>query len=199
VGYPIKGTAVTIIKITDAPIEQWSDELLAPAAEVGEVVVRGRVVTHAYYNRPESTALAKISDPVTGTVLHRMGDLGYFDEGGRLWMCGRKAHRVETGEETLFTIPCERIFDEHPAVRRTALVGVGAQGTAKPVLCVELNDHAARDEGKLREELRGIAEGNPKTRSIETFLFHPAFPVDIRHNAKIFREKLSRWAGENLS
>jgi acyl-coenzyme A synthetase/AMP-(fatty) acid ligase len=128
-----------------------------------------------------------------------MGDLGYFDEGGRLWMCGRKAHRVETDSETLFTIPCERIFDEHPAVRRTALVGVGAQGKAKSVLCVELNEHAARDEAKLREELRAIAEGNPKTKNIETFLFHPAFPVDIRHNAKIFREKLSVWAGENLS
>ena len=31
--------------------------------------------------------------------------------------------------------------------------------------------------------------------NIETILFHHRFPVDIRHNAKIFRERLAAWAG----
>ena len=198
VGYPVKGIAVAIIKISDEPIEDWTPDLIAPKGEIGEIVVRGRVVTHAYYNRPASTALSKIVDKDTGGHCHRMGDVGYFDDEGRLWMCGRKTHRVETCDETLFTIPCERIFDEHPAVLRTALVGVGVSGAAKPVLCVELSDHASRNEGQLRQELRALAEANPKTRNIETFLFHPAFPVDIRHNAKIFREKLAVWAEETL-
>jgi len=30
--------------------------------------------------------------------------------------------------------------------------------------------------------------------AINTILYHPGFPVDIRHNAKIFREKLAVWA-----
>ena len=36
------------------------------------------------------------------------------------------------------------------------------------------------------------------TRRIETILFHPSFPVDIRHNSKIFREKLAVWAARKL-
>ena len=198
VGYPVKGMAVAIIKISDDSIEYWTEDLIEPKGEIGEIVVRGRVVTRAYYNRPDSTAVAKIIDKDIGIICHRMGDVGYFDDAGRLWMCGRKVHRVETGNETLFTIPCERIFDEHPAVRRTALVGVGVQGSAKPVLCVELTDHASRNEAQLRQELRTLSEANSKTKNIETFLFHPAFPVDIRHNAKIFREKLAVWAAEAL-
>jgi hypothetical protein len=37
------------------------------------------------------------------------------------------------------------------------------------------------------------------TRAIQTILFHPNFPVDIRHNAKIFREKLALWAARQLA
>ena len=53
-----------------------------------------------------------------------MGDLGYLDAQGRLWFCGRRAHRVKTKAGTLFTIPCEAIINEHPDVARSALVGI---------------------------------------------------------------------------
>ncbi len=120
-----------------------------------------------------------------------MGDVGYLDETGRVWMCGRKSHRVITGEGTLFTIPCEGIFNTHPKVFRTALVGVDNQ----PVLCVELEADAAKEDRlRLRKELLEIGSRNELTKSIERIHFHPAFPVDIRHNAKIFREKLAVWA-----
>jgi hypothetical protein len=39
-----------------------------------------------------------------------------------------------------------------------------------------------------------MAQGHAHTAGIERFLCHPAFPVDIRHNAKIGREKLAVWA-----
>jgi hypothetical protein len=29
-------------------------------------------------------------------------------------------------------------------------------------------------------------------------LYHKEFPVDVRHNAKIFREKLALWAAEKV-
>ena len=57
-----------------------------------------------------------------------MGDVGYLDEQGRLWFCGRKSQRITTPQETLFTIPCEGVFNAHPAVLRTALVGVIRKG-----------------------------------------------------------------------
>jgi hypothetical protein len=47
---------------------------------------------------------------------------------------------------------------------------------------------------RLLAEVRELAAASPLTESIRIFLIHPDFPVDIRHNAKIFREQLSDWA-----
>ncbi len=138
-------------------------------------------------------------DTVTGEILHRMGDLGYRDASGRLWFCGRSAHRVTSGDETLFTVPCEAVFNTHPHVFRTALVGIGRNGATEPVLCVELERDARVDRNRLRDELLSRAQEHGHTRSIRRILFHPSFPVDIRHNAKIFREKLAVWATEKSS
>jgi acyl-coenzyme A synthetase/AMP-(fatty) acid ligase len=116
--------------------------------------------------------------------------VGYLDEQGRIWFCGRKAHRVTLADRTLFTIPCEGIFNAHPAVHRTALVDGG--GIA--VLCVELNESVSLDSQQLFAELREMGKRHEITRDIRHFVIHPSFPVDIRHNAKIFREKLAIWA-----
>src|SRR3546814_13192187 len=67
-------------------------------------------------------------------IVHRMGDLGYFDADGRLWFCGRKSQRVVTTTGTLCTEQIEPVFNVHPEVRRTALVGVGERGAQRPVL-----------------------------------------------------------------
>ena len=112
---------------------RWS----CPTGEVGEIVVKGPVVTRTYLHRPQQTAQAKIGD-ADGEVWHRMGDLGYLDQQGRLWFCGRKEHRVETAEGLMLPVTCEAIFNHHPAVFRTALVGVGPRGQQRPVLIVEL-------------------------------------------------------------
>lgn len=193
VGRPVEGITLRIIRISDVPLPEWTDDLELPPGETGEIVVRGPVVTRGYYNRPQSTALAKIADPAGG-FYHRMGDLGYLDEKGRVWFCGRKSQRVTTREKTLYTIPCEGVFNSHPAVYRTALVGVPRNGTTEPVLCVEREKGSTLRPEKLRDELLALGAAHAHTRDIRTILFHPAFPVDIRHNAKIFREKLAAWA-----
>jgi acyl-CoA synthetase (AMP-forming)/AMP-acid ligase II len=199
VGRPVEGMRVKVIRTSDDPIPAWRDDLELPRGEVGEIVVQGPVVTRSYYNRPESTALAKIADPARGAFYHRMGDLGYLDGQGRLWFCGRKSHRVITPAGTLYTVPCEGIFNAHPAVRRTALVGVPRPGGVEPVLCVETEQETAPAPPEvLRQELLALGAANPQTRAIRTILFHPSFPVDIRHNTKIFREKLAAWAAIQL-
>jgi acyl-coenzyme A synthetase/AMP-(fatty) acid ligase len=106
---------------------------------------------------------------------------------------------VVTPSETLFTIPCEAVFNTHPHVFRTALVGVSGPDGQLPVLCVELEKGIRVDREKIRRELLEIGASHIHTHGITTILFHPGFPVDIRHNAKIFREKLSRWAARRLS
>lgn len=198
VGRPVPIVEVKVIGITDEGISKWDDSLCIPQGQVGEIVVKGPVVTQAYFNDGENTGLAKIDD--TGGVRHRMGDLGYFDPQGRLWFCGRKSHRVTLAEQTLFTVPCEGIFNAHPDIYRTALVGVGTGDNRKPVLCVELEASSAKtSQVELTDTLQKMAKQHQHTTGIQTFLFHPSFPVDIRHNAKIGREKLSVWASEKLA
>jgi len=202
VGRPVGDMEIAVITVTDDPIVEWSDDLRLPAGGIGEIVVKGAVVTREYYARPRATALAKIIEP-SGAHWHRMGDVGYFDEKGRLWFCGRKSQRVTTSNGTLFTVACERIFNQHPDVSRTALVGVpdpAAIGdrAQRPVLCVELVRGKQPSE-RLTKELLQIGAANPMTSSITQILYHPDFPVDTRHNAKIQREQLVGWALKRIS
>jgi acyl-CoA synthetase (AMP-forming)/AMP-acid ligase II len=194
VGRPVPGMTVKVIGIRDEPIDAWSDALEIAAGEVGEIVVRGPVLTRAYHNRPDSTKWAKIPGPGKDELWHRMGDVGYRDASGRVWFCGRKTHRVITPAGSLFTIPCEGVFNAHPAVFRTALVGVDRNGATAAELCVELLPDFRGDREQVRRELLALGAAHAHTAAIRAIHFHPAFPVDVRHNAKIFREKLAVWA-----
>ncbi len=194
VGKPVPGLTLKIVRITEEPIAKWSDDLELPVGQIGEIAVQATQASRAYFNREQATALAKIPTS-DGDLLHRMGDVGYLDEQGRIWFCGRKSHRVITKSGTLFTIPCEAIFNTHAGVFRSALVGVPRGGDIEPVICIEREGSPrGHGEAKLREELLALGAKFPHTQAIRTVLFHPAFPVDIRHNAKIFREKLAVWA-----
>ena len=198
VGRPVESMQVRIIPIDDGVIAEWDDARCLPADTVGEIAVNGPVVSSSYFNRPEANALAKMRDPHTGTIWHRMGDLGYLDSKGRLWFCGRKAQRVVTSRGTLFTIPCEAIFNTQPDVLRSALVGIARESDVLPALCVEREAASNRPWREIADELRGLAQRHSHTRTITIFLPHPSFPVDIRHNAKIFREKLAIWAAGKI-
>ncbi|MEM7139065.1 MAG: fatty acid CoA ligase family protein [Myxococcota bacterium] len=192
VGTPVPDIEVKIIRISDDAIEELSSDLELPDGEVGEIAVRGPMVTEAYFGDEEATAKAKI---VTHDgVWHRMGDLGWRDADGRIWFCGRKSHRVELPDRTLFTVQCEKIFDTHPAVYRSALVASHQGGNRTATLCVELEpDVDARRWTEIERELEALAQSNAMLVPVTRFVRHPAFPVDIRHNAKIGREKLSAW------
>lgn len=201
VGYPVSTATIRIIKITDEVVPVWSEALALPQGQVGEIVAKGPMVTRSYLNRPEKTALAKIYEQ--GEVWHRMGDLGYYDEKGRLWFCGRKSHRVETADGLLLPVPCEAIFNLHPAVYRTAVVGVGEYGQQTPVLVVEPRTGSypfgKEAKEKFTQELLQLGAQHAHTRPIQTVLFYTkSFPVDVRHNAKIERQQLQAWAEGRL-
>ncbi|HRQ65708.1 MAG TPA: fatty acid CoA ligase family protein [Xanthomonadaceae bacterium] len=196
VGRPVPPNQVRIIGIDDGPIAEWRDDLVLAPGKVGEITVAGPSATDEYFGHPQATALAKIREHLSDggeRVVHRMGDLGWFDAQGRLWFCGRKSHRVETREGPLYTEQVEPVFNTHPQVRRTALVGVGPRGLQQAVLCVELPPRRQPDPG-LIDELLAVGAAFPHTARVRRILFHPRFPVDIRHNAKVGREKLAAWA-----
>ena len=206
VGRPHRSLRVEVIAISDAAVPTWSDLLTLPAGVVGEFVVRGPVVTREYFRNPAATALAKIPDPATGEVLHRMGDVGYLDEAGRLWFCGRKSHRVETPTGTLFTDMVEPVFNEFLGDCSTALVGVKRGGVTHPVLCFHFYTSGMTFGGtpvtircpEFVEELAALGAKHAHTAGIVTFLAIWCFPVDVRHNSKINRELLAVWADKML-
>jgi acyl-CoA synthetase (AMP-forming)/AMP-acid ligase II len=189
-----------IIEITPDAIPDFSQVRELRTGDIGEIIVSGPVVTREYFRHPEATQMAKIPDG--DRFWHRMGDVGYLDAEGRLWFCGRKAHVVETGSGRMFTIRCEAIFNQHPRIFRSALVGIGSKPSQQPVIIVEPEagqfPESPADQSRLRAELLKLGQGSPLTQQIQTVLFHRSLPVDIRHNVKIFREKLGPWAEQKL-
>ncbi|MBT3783680.1 AMP-binding protein [bacterium] len=162
--------------------------------------MKGPMVTREYLENPDATKLAKITEGEE--VWHRMGDVGYLDEEGKLWFCGRKNHRVQTTDTTYYSVCVEAIFNDHPRVKRSALVGVESASGIRPVIIVEPWKNQmpsdSLDREKFLKELLELGSKFDHTAEIKEALFHPSFPVDIRHNAKIFREKLRGFAQRAL-
>lgn len=189
-GKPVQDVQVRIIQITDSVIGHWQADLEVQPNVVGEITVKGAAVTESYIAREDATRFAKIKDGEN--VIHRMGDVGYFDEQGYLWYCGRKAHRVITNNDVLFTEQIEGVFNMHPMVYRTALVGVNKE----PVLWIELTQNTNKE--KIMQELMDLAKDHPQASKIKKFLFMKVFPTDVRHNSKIIREELTLLAEKRL-
>ncbi len=200
VGRKFPGIEWKVVRIVDGPMATIDEAEELPQGRIGELIVRGAVVTREYITRTEWNALAKIADG--DDVWHRMGDTGYLDPQGRFWFCGRVAHRVLTARGPMYAVPCEAIFNQHADVYRSALVGVGPAGEQRPVIVLEpmpgRMPRTAAEKEKVTAEIRQLGQDNKRTARIDDFLFHPAFPVDIRHNSKIFREKLAVWAASQL-
>jgi acyl-CoA synthetase (AMP-forming)/AMP-acid ligase II len=196
VGQPVDGMVVKVIEISDEPIERFREDLELPRGEMGELIVKAPWISKRYDQRPRHNELSKMISE-DDRWYHRMGDIGWIDEQGRVWFCGRKSHRVVDGERRWFSVPVEAVFEEHARVRRAALAWLGERPSQTPVVCVELESGVLDDA--LRAELRALAEAHAHTQDIELFLAHESFPVDRRHNAKIEREKLAAWASAQLS
>jgi acyl-CoA synthetase (AMP-forming)/AMP-acid ligase II len=192
-----------VIHITDHPLRHLRDTIELGRGEIGELIVQGPAVTRAYVTRTEANSLAKIADD-DSQFWHRMGDVGYLDDEDRFWFCGRKAHRVQPAEGPMFTVPCEAIYNQHPSIYRSALVGIGAPGRQVPVMiCEPWPDRfpaTPSARAALLEALYQLGQAHELTRPIPRshHLLHRSLPVDIRHNAKIFREQLAPWAAEQL-
>jgi acyl-coenzyme A synthetase/AMP-(fatty) acid ligase len=94
----------------------------------------------------------------------------------------------------MFTEPCEQVFRQHPRAARCALIGFGPRGQQRPAIVVEAKVPDSAQARALARELRALALQHEHTARINLFYFHPRFPVDVRHNAKIHRLALARWA-----
>jgi acyl-CoA synthetase (AMP-forming)/AMP-acid ligase II len=195
------GQVVPGMQVRILPFREVPQKVIQETGEIGEIIVSGPVVTTAYDRLPEATEAAKIKDDQT--IWHRMGDLGYIDGEKRLWFCGRVAERVLTAKGPLHTDCCEAIFNQHPKVFRSALIGIGEIGKQHPAIVIEPEKvhfpKLTNSKKSFRKELLELANASPVTRGINTFFFHPSFPVDVRHNAKIHRLTLAKIFANDLT
>ncbi|RCL32890.1 MAG: peptide synthase [Puniceicoccaceae bacterium] len=191
VGRPLPNVLVRIVEPTDGPIATIEKVVELPAGSIGEIIVQGASVTRGYDYLPEADADSKIVDGAE--QWHRMGDIGWIDDLGRLWFCGRKVERVLTDVGAMYTDCCEAIFNAHPWVYRSALIDL-SQG--RPAIVIEPEKSAfpkSTDErARFIESLRELGQKNTQTVAIKDFFFEANFPVDVRHNAKIHRLSLAR-------
>jgi acyl-CoA synthetase (AMP-forming)/AMP-acid ligase II len=195
------GIELALLRIVDEPLERFDESLRVKPGEPGEICVRGPVVTRAYAFEPEATARAKLADGAG--FWHRMGDLGRLDEHGELWLLGRKSHRVSTAKGLVFPVPLENVFDLHEYVQQSALIGVGPAGAERPYLVVVPKPERFPRDKRLRERLAldilRTGMWFPCCTAVEGVLFRDSLPVDPRHNTKIDRTALKRWAEAELA
>lgn len=206
VGTAFPGVTIEIVRITQDPLPEWSEDLRVAPGEVGEITVFAPIVSPEYKDRPDANAVSKITRD--GAIGHRMGDLGYLDDRGRLWFCGRKSHALwvdpaqlpepaRRDDGLLPAVPVEGVFNEHAKVLRTALVGVGERGAQEPVLCVELEAGESWSSA-LESEILALANGTRWQGVVSRVLHSTGFPTDARHNSKIKREELREWASQQV-
>jgi olefin beta-lactone synthetase len=194
VGRPTRYHVIRIIGIVEGDIPHIDHATLVTTGEIGEIIVKGPVVTKEYYHNAGATSSAKIYES-NGDVWHRTGDVGYLDEQGRLWFCGRKSHICEYGGERYYSVQVEHCFNSLAGIDRVALVNVYRNEERVLALCIETTKRFVRNKLKamIAKDVTetAVRHGIP----LNVILFYPkAFPVDKRHHAKIERHLIAGWA-----
>jgi acyl-coenzyme A synthetase/AMP-(fatty) acid ligase/pimeloyl-ACP methyl ester carboxylesterase len=165
--------------------------LSAEPGVTGEIVVSAPHVKSGY-DRLWLTDRTAVADTPVDERWHRTGDVGHLDAAGRLWVEGRLPHVVVTADGVVTPVGVEQRVESVPAVRRAALAAVGPRGTQHCVVVLETKDGVSSARLAPAELARAVraAAGPP----IAAVLVVPVLPTDIRHNSKIDRAALSRWA-----
>lgn len=183
VGRPVPGVTV---RISALDVDGNATGPLGDAVDVtGEVCIQA-AHTKQRYDRLWVTERAASRDP----GWHRTGDVGHFDADGRLWIEGRLVHVIVTADGPVTPVGLEMRAEQIPAVSRAAAVGVGPRGAQQVVVVCEVpGAKAGMAPVALRDAVRRALG-----MSVPAVLVVPTLPVDIRHNSKIDRLRVGRWA-----
>ena len=127
------------VKIFDAEDKE------VPQGKIGEIVVRGWVVTDGYYKDPDATAQAMHNG------WFHTGDLGRFDSEGDLYMVGRIKEMIKVGGEIVFEPEIEAAIHKHPEVAEVAVIGIADKLRGEvPKAFVVLKEGSGLSEEELR-------------------------------------------------
>jgi olefin beta-lactone synthetase len=189
-GRPVDEASVAISALDDAG--RAIGALTTDAGVVGEVCIRAEHAKDGYdklwvtQHRSEQSA-----------ECHRSGDVGHFDAEGRLWIEGRMIHIIATAHGPVTPVGIEQAVESLPGVDQAAAVGVGPSGTQQVVVVVAPRARPRRPDlapGPLAEQVRALAGVD-----VAAVLIVPALPVDKRHNSKIDRTRVGKWASAVLA
>jgi acyl-CoA synthetase (AMP-forming)/AMP-acid ligase II len=183
IGKPSHLVQLRVIKIHDGPIsladDGWKGWEL-PAGEAGELVVSGKHVAQSYFENPAATAENKLRD-ADGTVWHRMGDTGYVDDRGYVWLVGRVHSTIYRDGRAVHPQLVEQAGAAgHEAIQRIAAVGLPDESLGERVIVVVETTAG----GDLLEQVRQRIE-QAKLPVDEVRLAKTALPLDPRHRSKI--------------
>jgi acyl-coenzyme A synthetase/AMP-(fatty) acid ligase/pimeloyl-ACP methyl ester carboxylesterase len=191
VGRPLPGAEVLVSALDDDGAATGPPA--ATPGVLGEVLVRAPHLKERY-DRLWLTDVAAERDTPPGHW-HRTGDVGHLDADGRLWIEGRLAHVLTTPDGPLAPVGPEQHVERLPEVRRAAVVGVGPAGVQQPVVVVEPvpEPDAPRRPGLASHDLAAAVRAACPVL-VAAVLVVPELPTDVRHNSKIDRTRLARWA-----
>ncbi len=189
-GKPSSLVQTKIIPITKGvfDLEQRPlEEVELPQGEIGELIVAGDHVCRDYYKNEEATRENKLIDK-DGTVWHRMGDTGYFDDEGKFWLVGRV-------HSTIFRdsgIVHPQIIEQIAKTASAEVLQVAAIGLNDPILEVAVGlvvFTESENQNEIELEIR-VALKNENQPCERVLFTDQPLPVDPRHNSKIDYEKV---------
>jgi acyl-CoA synthetase (AMP-forming)/AMP-acid ligase II len=194
VGRPVHGARVAVIPL-------GADGSASGARPVTEPGLTGEILVSAPHVKESYDRLWLTQrESVRTAGWHRTGDVGHFDAAGRLWVEGRLAHVVTAPGGVVTPVGAEQAIERLDCVGLAAVVGVGPAGTQAVVAVVETVPPVRR-AGPAAPNLAGRVRDAARQAgvSVSAVLTVPSQPTDIRHNAKIDRARLSRWASAVLA
>lgn len=187
------GSALPGVEIALSPVDAQGvadGPLTTEPGVLGEIVVRA---AHRKIRYDRLWATERRSSRYPGW--HATGDVGQLDQSGRLWIGGRLAHVITTGQGPLAPVGIEQAALGLTEIAQAACVGVGPQGAQVPVLvCVMRSGAVGLPDLTLLDRVRGVCG-----EDIAAVLLRTDLPVDIRHRSKVDRTALARWADEQLA
>ena len=173
-GRPNPGCQINILDADDKPV---------PLGDAGQIAVRSPWQTLGYWNQPDETAATYGAD---GYI--RLGDIGYFDETGWLFVSGRLKEMIITGGENVFPIEVEQALAELPSVVQAAAFGVPDEywgERVEAVMMVAPGAAAALTGAGLRDAVRGRLAGYKVPKRV-----HVVDSLPLTPNNKVDRAAL---------
>lgn len=194
VGRPVHGARVAVIPLA-------ADGTAPGSTPVPEAGITGEILVSAPHVKEGYDRLWLTEEASAGVAgWHRTGDVGHFDADGRLWVEGRLAHVVTAPGAVVTPVGAEQAIELLDGIRMAAIVGVGPAGTQAVTAVVETVPPVRKAGPAGMELARKVREATHTAGvSVAAVLVVPALPTDIRHNAKIDRTRLSRWASAVLA